>query len=99
MPRLRPLQCRHVICIDFIVPRFNVEHEELPWMTGLHVCPDLLVVEHLPALDNLGTRVAWMRHSTALLSYGCVSKGRTFIALFSCNRSAAGLATESLVCA
>jgi hypothetical protein len=55
MFRLRPLQRRYIIGIDFIVTRLNVEHEELPWMIGFHVCPDLLVIEHLSALDNLCT--------------------------------------------
>jgi hypothetical protein len=57
---LRPLQGAHILSIDFIVPSLNIQDEELARVTGLYLRPDLLLIQRLPALRNLGTRVPWV---------------------------------------
>src|SRR5262249_9549464 len=64
---LRPLQGPDVLRIDFIVPRLHLEDQELPRVLGLHLHPNLLLIQGLPALDNLGTRIPWMWHGLLLL--------------------------------
>jgi hypothetical protein len=64
MPGLRPLQGPHVLGINCIVPRLHLQDKEVTRMMGLHLCPDLLLIQRLPTLDNLGTRVPWVWHRT-----------------------------------
>jgi len=70
MLRLRALHSAHVIRIDFIVSRLNIEDEEFALVPCLHQRPELLLIEGWAALDNLRTRIPWMWHSTALLKGG-----------------------------
>jgi len=56
--RLSPLYGEHVIRIDFIVSRLNVEYQELALVTRFHLRSDPLVIETLSALDNLRTRIS-----------------------------------------
>jgi hypothetical protein len=57
---LCPLQGLHVLGINFIVAGLDIQNEEVTRVLGLYLRSDLLVIQRLPALDNLGTRVPWV---------------------------------------
>src|SRR5215471_6421425 len=85
---LRPLQGPDVLRIDFIVPRLHLEDQELPRVLGLHLHPNLLLIQGLPALDNLGTRIPWMWHGLLLLLGSAIWR-------FPCGYPAFALCTRS----
>src|SRR5687768_11754466 len=58
---------RKVLGVHLVFASLHVDHQELPPVTGLHLAPDLLVVQALAPLDDLVARIRGLWHQRILL--------------------------------